>query len=111
MTIVRPGDVVSGLRVRLIDLRGIVFDDGTRLELPDRSTSSDAAATPASAAPRPHTSQASPLPSALPSASPADPTPGPLPTPKSGSYPLGVRPSSDPAAPTAFPYPYPYAPH
>ena len=111
MTIVRPGDVVSGLRVRLIDLRGVEFDDGTRLDLPDRANPTTA---PQRSPPHARSTPLTP-PSAEVSATPAPlaafPSPGPLPTPKSGAYPLGSRPTSDPAAPTAFPYPYPYAPH
>jgi hypothetical protein len=111
MTIVRPGDVVSGLRVRLIDLRGVEFDDGTRLDLPDRASPT--------IAPQPAPPHAGSTPLSLPSAEASDtpapaagyPSPGPLPTPKPGAYPLGSRPTSDPAAPTALPYPYPYAPH
>ena len=117
MTIVRPGDAVEGLRVRLIDLRGVVFDDGTRLELAERSGAPEPARAPlrpargTAATEAPAT--ATPAERSAAGSGPVndDPTPGPLPTPKPGSYPLGARPTSDPAAPTAFPYPYPYAPH
>jgi len=117
LQIVRPGDAIAGLRVRSIDLHGVVFDDGTQLELPERSSPPTAPAHRATAArvvAQPTASAAasaaqSPSPSATSIA--AEPTPGPLPTPRAGAYPLGARPTSDPAAPTAFPYPYPYAPH
>jgi hypothetical protein len=121
MTIVRPGDAIEGLRVRLIDLRGVAFDDGTRLELPERSGAAERAR--ATVLPARGTAAAEAAPTATPAPASAGggaagsgplhdgPTPGQLPTPKPGSYPLGTRPTSDPAAPTAFPYPYPYAPH
>jgi hypothetical protein len=112
LTIVRAGDSVEGLRVRSIDLRGLEFADGTRLDLPERATPTRAPRAPgvqrsrATDAP-PVTADATVAPA--PAASEA--TPAPLPTPKPGAYPLGSRPTSDPAAPTALPYPYPYAPH
>ena len=112
MQIVRPGDTLAGLRVRAIDLHGIVFDDGTRLGLPERADAETPSATRArtrSAPSATETPVASPSPAAQ--AATAFPTPGPLPTPKPGAYPLGSRLTSDPAQPTAFPYPYPYAPH
>ncbi len=113
MEIVRPGDVIAGLRVAAIDLRGIAFDDGTRLALPeraDRATPPQAA--PMRAAARAGASAPPPLaaPSAAPSAVAAEPTAGPLPTPDRAGYAAGARPTSDPAAPTAFPYPFPYPP-
>ena len=105
ISILRPGDAIDGLRIRAIDLHGVEFDDGTRLELPERSAAPVAPrARRAAASPSPAPAAAVAAPTAEPSALASVPTPGPLPTPKGGAYPAGSRPTSDPAAPTAFPY-------
>jgi hypothetical protein len=134
MLVVRGGDAIDGKRVRSVDLRGLTFDDGTRLELPERAAAAPSAGArsggraerrerrskphPAGGSSHerssPATAPASTAGPAAPAAfesPPAEPTPGGLPTIKPGPYPAGGRPTSDPAAPTAMPYPYPYPPH
>jgi hypothetical protein len=126
MDIVRVGDSLGDERVATIDLRGIAFADGTRLDLPDGYAATPA---PAHAAPSAITlrlndlrkllaalrraattaPEAAPSPVA-PSAAPSYPTPAPLATVDARGIPVGVNPTSDPNAPTPFPYPYPYAP-
>jgi hypothetical protein len=114
MHVVAPGDHLGSRRVTEIDATGVVFDDGTRLELsgnsgpvakpttarglrPSRTTRETTASYPvATTAP---TARAEPV-----------PTPAPLPTIKPGAFPLGSSPTSDPNAPTPFPYPYAYPP-
>lgn len=130
MDIVRVGDTLGERRVAKIDLRGIAFDDGTRLDLPvtylatpppaRKRSASDERLTletlrrfllpareqraNAASASQP---QAMPPP---PSQTQAFPTPGPLPTANMQGLPVGVNPTSDPNAPTPYPNPYPYAP-
>jgi hypothetical protein len=133
LQIVRVGDVVAGRNVARIDLRGLAFADGTRVDLPDATPSSATAATPQPATGRrrdasrtnasralsgamPGVSPAAPAPPILPapgpSASPETyPTPAPLRTADSRGLAPGVNPTPDTTGPTAFPYPYPYAPH
>ncbi len=123
MTVVRIGDTLGGRRIVRIDLDAITFADGARLTLEERAATTPpvppvrhahravarrAAGSASSAAAT--SSPSAPIPSVAP-ASPAFPTPGVLPTIKPGPFPVGSRPTSDPAAPTAYPYPYPYAPH
>ena len=126
MDIVRVGDTLGEQRIVRIDLRGITFGDGSRLDLPDAY-----AATPPPAravesaitlrvadlrrllAPRqapvaPIATPSAAIPTPSPSAS--YPTPGPLPTVNAQGIPVGVNPTFDPTAPTPYPYPYPYAP-
>ena len=128
MDIVRVGDTLGERRVTKIDLRGIAFDDGTRLDLPvaylatpqparRRSASDDrislealrrlllpareanAARNTATQAPPPQPAQTETV-----------PTPGALPTVDMRGLPVGVNPTSDPNGPTPYPNPYPYAP-
>ncbi len=130
MDIVRVGDALGDRRIAKIDLRGIAFGDGTRLDLPETQMSPVplTAGTPAPRAATPRTltledlrrllatrtkaeAQPSALPASLSSPSAAsDPSPGPLPTIDTRGLPVGVNPTSNPEAPTPFPYPYPYAP-
>jgi hypothetical protein len=120
MRLVRVGDVVDGRRVQTIDARGILMNDGRRLDLASSATTRvtpaaqghlRAASTNVPTHPRLLTPSMpvllTPPPVSMPSALP---TPAPPPTIKPGAYPLGSRPSGDPLAPTAFPYPYPYPP-
>lgn len=131
MDIVRIGDRLGDRRVAEIDIRGIAFSDGTRLDLPGAFV----------ATPRPETtgtavtiklddlrrllskpiSPARPLaPAALPpngapvAATPFAtgifPSPGPLPTIDARGIPVGTNPTPDVNGPTPFPNPYPYAP-
>jgi hypothetical protein len=133
MQIVRIGDVVGGRNVSAIDLQGILFADGTRLDLapaPARESSSDRLrarpharrqrmdgelrASPIAASPGvASTSPASPRGAAA-SPSPAPellyPTPGPLRTADARGLAPGVNPTPDFFDPTPFAYPYPYAP-
>lgn len=128
MDIVRVGDTLGERRVAQIDLRGISFADGTRLDLPDAfvptprperrrakagdpitlqalrrlllsTKKQDAATVPEPAEPAPSAGSVSNY-----------PTPGPLPTVDMQGLPVGVNPTANPNAPTPYPYPYPYAP-
>jgi hypothetical protein len=122
--IVRVGDTLGDRRVSVIDLRGITFGDGSRLDLPSGYTATPSPiplarsitlrvddlrrllqARPVNA-PQP----VAPAPSRAPASVPDYPTPGPLPTVNPQGLPPGVTPSPDYSAPTGFPYPYPYAP-
>lgn len=127
MDIVRVGDTLGEQRVVKIDLSGLTFADGSRLELPGVAGVAPAhAPQPASIAQRldqirkllTHlderiTQNAAP---ALPPAAPAPsstagyPSPAPLATVDARGIPVGVNPTSDPNAPTPYPDPYPYAP-
>jgi hypothetical protein len=129
MDIVRVGDTLGDRRIAKIDLRGIAFADGTRLDLPEISLSSPrqpATRAPHPSAPRtltigdlrrlllPRRAEPAAVPDAptmpVPSPTYNYPTPGPLPTIDQRGLPVGVNPTPDPNAPTAYPYPYPYAP-
>ncbi len=129
MDIVRVGDTLGDRRVAKIDLRGIAFDDGTRLDLPvsyvatpqparrhsasgDRVTLESlrrlllpARDQQASAA---RATQTQPPPQ--PTQTATFPTPGALPTVNTQGLPVGVNPTSDPNGATPYPNPYPYAP-
>jgi len=128
MEIVRIGDRLDSRRVANIGLRGIVFDDGTTLEISGTGASRPAPAhatasslllqlvglrrvlrTLAGRADTPSGTSPTAVPS--PAASSVYPTPAPLATPDTRGLAPGANPSSDPNAPTAYPYPYPYAPH
>jgi hypothetical protein len=128
MDIVRIGDTLGEERVVNIDLRGLTFADGTRLDLPDsfnatpppapialsladriaelRKLIVHLKAQPASAQPVP---AASAQPSSL-AASPAYPSPAPLETVDPHGIPAGTNPTPDANGPTPYPYPFPYAP-
>lgn len=128
MDIVRVGDTLADRRIAKIDLHGLVFSDGTRLDLPDafRATPPSAPAHRAITlgiddlrrllAPRPASTAAGrsidrTAAKPLPTPSTAEtPTPGPLPSIDTNGLPVGVNPTSNPSNPTAYPYPYPYAP-
>ncbi len=126
---VRVGDTLGGQRVAAIDLRGLAFASGVRLELPNGY-----AATPQ---PRTHGDRAvlfrlsdlrrlfgfsramrsqvaaaaeataSPVPTA---AAATDQRPAPLRTADSRGFAVGTNPSPDSGDATPQPYPYPYAP-
>ena len=127
MDIVRVGDTLGDRRVMAIDLRGIVFSDGTRLDLPPAYE----------ATPRPQkrrtdggerisldalrrlllapqsagaTTNGTAPPTPQPAPSSTYPSPGPLPTVNMQGLPVGVNPTPNPNEPTPYPYPYPYAP-
>lgn len=128
MDIVRVGDVLGDRRIAAIDLHGIAFADGSRLDLPDgfarapaRHSSAitlsidDLRRLLAPAAPVASPS-ANGAPTSAPSvvSSPATPalqtSPAPLPTvDRSGLHP-GENPTPDVVDPTPYPNPYPYAP-
>ncbi|MBC5800199.1 MAG: hypothetical protein GIX03_07915 [Candidatus Eremiobacteraeota bacterium] len=128
MDIARVGDTLGERRIAKIDLRGIAFADGTRLDLPETALSS--AQQPATGAPHPpaaraltiddlrrllvpaHPQATVPNEPTAPAPAPSSnyPTPAPLPTIDQRGLPVGVNPTPDPNAPTAYPYPYPYAP-
>ncbi len=131
MDIVRIGDRLGDRRIALIDIRGIAFSDGTRLDLPGAFV----------ATPRPLAAgtavtiklddlrrlllkaspQSPPLapgagagttvpPAATPAPTGTFPSPGPLPTIDPRGIPVGTNPTSNPNGPTPYPNPYPYAP-
>jgi len=131
MQLVRIGDVVGGRNVSAIDLQGVAFADGTRLDLAPAPAHEDApdlfrarpraraarmvrahrtsaappgAASTIPASPRTETATPSPAPELL------YPTPGPLRTADARGLAPGVNPTPDFFDPTPFAYPYPYAP-
>lgn len=124
MQIVRIGDIVGGRNVSAIDLQGVVFADGTRLNLPaapplavplppvGHVTRSRAARAAARHLPPPRSS--TPSPAAVASPSPAPEllyaTPAPLRTVDARGLAPGVNPTPDLFDPTPFSYPYPYPP-
>ncbi len=127
MDIVRVGDTLGDHRVTKIDLRGIVFSDGTRLDLPDayeatppprprRGASGERISLEALrrllAPPEPRAAAPGASAQATPQPAPTAtyPTPGPLPTVNMQGLPVGVNPTPNPDNPTPYPYPYPYAP-
>lgn len=126
MDIVRVGDMLGDRRVARIDLRGITFTDGSRLDLPGTYLATSEPVRSAAAAARPLTindlrrlllppPQASAAQSAgastpQPASTTSYPTPGPLPTVNTQGLPVGVNPTPNPYNPTPYPYPYPYAP-
>jgi hypothetical protein len=126
MDIVRVGDILGVRRVTRIDLRGIAFADGTRLDLPGAFVPTPAPAHPSDdrdritletlrrllLAPRTPTTATTPsiASTAAPEPSASYPTPAPLQTVDRQGLPVGVNPTENPAEPTAYPYPYPYAP-
>lgn len=129
MDIVRVGDRLGERRIAAIDLRGIAFADGTRLDLPGSFVATLAPRTQGGAvtikladlrkllfakagAPlAPPAKEASPpLPPVATPASITYPTAGPLPTIDPRGIPVGTNPTPDANGPTPFPIPYPYAP-
>lgn len=135
MDIVRVGDRLGDRRIARIDLRGIAFTDGSRLDLPG------AFAAPAPSAPKvantitlklddlrklvqPARQQSPPLapgagaspgsvtPVAPSAPAPAGtfPSPGPLPTIDQRGIPVGTNPTPSANGPTPYPNPFPYAP-
>lgn len=134
MDIVRIGDRLGDRRVAKIDLRGLAFADGSRLELvgsfeappaPSRRQVTTGGVTirlddlrkllgvaHAQSPPlAPSTGATVVTPTAAPP-KPAGtfPTPGPLPTVNQRGVPVGTNPTFDPTGPTPYPEPYPYAP-
>ncbi|GAC1530335.1 MAG: hypothetical protein NVS2B8_18380 [Vulcanimicrobiaceae bacterium] len=133
MDIVRIGDRLGDHRVAKIDLRGIAFADGLRLDLPGNFEAPPAKraasgggvtiklddlrkllAGPRAAGPLAPPAGANPgtVATAVPTPAPTGtfPTPGPLPTIDQRGIPPGTNPTFDPTAPTPYPEPYPYAP-
>ena len=125
MDIVRVGDSLGDRRVAKIDLRGIAFTDGSRLDLPDTYISTPAPRRPTATQqrgltlndlrrllipPQPSATQGSSEGAPLPAPTGTYPTPGPLPTVNTQGLPVGVNPTPNPYNPTPYPYPYPYAP-
>ena len=124
MDIVRVGDSLGDRRVVKIDIEGIAFDDGTRLDL-----AAGYDGTPAPVARKngsvtvsldqlrkllrsvPATAVSTPVPPpAPPTAEPSLAPAQSLPTADVTGLIPGQNPTSNPGAPTAFPYPYPYPP-
>ncbi len=130
MDIVRIGDRLGDRRVAKIDLRGLAFADGSRLDLPGNFEAPRAPvraaagvtiklddlrklllgtrgesplAPPAGANPATVTNP-------MPVPTGTFPTPGPLPTVNQRGVPVGTNPTFDPSAPTPYPEAYPYAP-
>jgi len=137
MEIVRVGDVLGNERVETIDLRGLSFASGARLDLPEsyqappRSVRQGAPSfalpfdllrrlvaprsAQAAVTARPLIGKAAPFPligtaPPAPSSSPSSASPSRLPMADSRGLTVGTNPTADPNAPTPFPYPYPYAP-
>ena len=134
MDIVRIGDRLGDRRVAKIDLRGLAFADGSRLNLagsfeappapPKRRVAAGGAtirlddlrkllgvAQSQSPPLAPRAGATTVTATAAPPA-PAGtfPTPGPLPTVNQRGVPVGTNPTFDPTGPTPYPEPYPYAP-
>ncbi len=123
MDIVRVGDLLGERRVKRIDLQGIEFDDGARLELPriifttppPSSRQPDDAVVPLAdlrrllAVPQPEraspTAGPAPQPTSPSTLTASPPTPGPMRTINQNGLPVGVNPTSDP---NRSPYPYQY---
>lgn len=135
MDIVRIGDRLGDRRIGTIDLRGIAFTDGSRLDLPDAFVAPPRAParTPATVTikledlrklvlrPRAQSPPLAPgaglrgapqvLPLvAIPAPTGTFPSPGPLPTIDARGIPVGTNPTPDANGPTPYPNPYPYAP-
>ena len=134
MDIVRVGDRLGDRRVAKIDLRGLAFADGSRLDLvgnfeapparPKRRVAAGGATirlddlrrllgvaqaqspplAPPAGAPTVTATAMPPAPAGT------FPTPGPLPTVNQRGVPVGTNPTFDPTGPTPYPEPYPYAP-
>lgn len=132
MDIVRVGDRLGDRRIGRIDLRGIAFSDGSRLDLPGVFIATPAprksgstvtikladlrrlllrpsAQTPPASPQNTVLSPTAPVSVATPLA-PTYPTPGPLPTIDPRGIPVGTNPTPDANGPTPYPNPYPYAP-
>jgi hypothetical protein len=126
LDIVRVSDMVGGRRVAAIDLRGLAFTDGTRLDLSD-------AFSPVPVRRRLHVPNRTDTlmrefqrlrrlllsrgtaSAAAPAAASQPPsavivTPGPLRTVDPSGLPVGTTPTPDANSPTAYPVPYPYPP-
>jgi hypothetical protein len=127
MDIVRVGDALAERHVAAIDLHGVAFNDGTRLDLPEAYTPHPRAVQKRTIAlemddlrrmlaPLAHGIRPAPTPLPSPSSSAsapatdAFPSPGPLPTIDARGLPVGVNPTPDAHDATPFPNPYPYAP-
>ncbi len=132
MQIVRVGDVLGNERVVTIDLRGVSFASGARLDLPETYQAPprpERQSAPRFALPfdllrrlvAPHPAQAAataspiiptaaPSPNSTPGSASASPSPSRLPMADTRGLTVGTNPTADPNAPTPFPYPYPYAP-
>jgi hypothetical protein len=119
LEIVRVGDVVENRRVASIDMNGVAFDDGTRLDLgpAEHERSSPAPAprrrTAATRQRPPHVRTTAPAPIVAPAVAMPSPlvfTPIPLRTVDPRGLAPGTNPTPDALDPTAFPYPYPYPP-
>ncbi len=130
MQIVRIGDVVGGRNIASIDLQGISFTDGTRLDLPAASTALVQATPPRPARAETITlkledvrrllrssgvtnSPPAPISSSIPASPPSEPSypsPAPLQSADAHGLPPGVNPTPNGIGPTPYPYAYPYAP-
>lgn len=126
MDIVRVGDRLGDRRIVSIDIRGIAFSDGTRLDLPGAFVASPARVRPGSSSitiklddlrrllarerpsPAPHSATTRPV--AMPTPASSFPSPGPLPTVDARGIPAGSNPTPNASGPTPYPIPYPYAP-
>jgi hypothetical protein len=128
LTIVRVSDTVADRRVAAIDLRGLRFSDGTRLDLSETAISAPAPVLPRESK-RPdalmrefqHLRQlvlsrtntnttVTPPAAASQRSSDSLVTPAPLRTVDPRGIAVGTTPTPDVGAPTAFPIPYPYPP-
>ena len=120
LEIVRVGDVVENRRVASIDVNGVAFEDGTRLDLGaaehERSSPAPAPRRRTAATrqrPPPHDRSTAPAPVVAPAVAMPSPlvvTPFPLRTVDPRGLAPGTNPTPDALDPTAFPYPYPYPP-
>jgi len=130
MDIVRVGDRLGDRRIAKIDLRGLAFSDGSRLDLPGNFDATPAPRVASNVVTlkiddlrklilgtrslSPLAPPAAPPAQTLATSTPAPtgtfPSPGPLPTVNQRGIPVGTNPTFDPHAPTPYPEPYPYAP-
>jgi hypothetical protein len=130
MDIVRVGDTLGGQRVAAIDLRGIAFTSGARLDLPDGqalkpqpprqqndrtvlfrlSDLQRLFGTRQTTQPQPDGSPTAAATTAQPSAAVTDEPPAPLRTADARGFAVGTNPVPDSGSATPEPYPYPYAP-
>ncbi len=134
MDIVRIGDRLGDRRVAKIDLRGLAFADGSRLDLagsfeappapPKRRVAASEATirlddlrkllgvAQAQSPPLAPPAGAGAVTATAAPPAPAGtfPSPGPLPTVNQRGVPVGTNPTFDPTGPTPYPEPYPYAP-
>lgn len=132
MDIVRVGDRLGDRRIARIDLRGIAFSDGSRIDLPGAFVPTPPPVKSATAitiklddlrklisrptsqtpplAPGVGANPTTPIVAATPMPTGTFPSPGPLPMVDQRGIPVGTNPTPNASGPTPYPNPYPYAP-